>query len=170
MEEGQGMTEPQRLFLVQARSAFKVFELLLKEAGLPACHALHYLQMATELLGKARAWKHGPPGNTHRAFVGFLRSLSTNRQAQKQLGYERKNESWEGRIRKMIPLAKGIEDLAPALCGDGPNPEYPWPKDAPSVAPMEHSFGIWRELQETAAGRQFLNLVGRLFAVAEAFL
>ena len=51
-----------------------------------------------------------------------------------------------------------------------PNPEYPWPKDAPSVAPMEHSFGIWRELQETAAGRQFLNLVGRLFAVAEAFL
>src|SRR5205085_6295161 len=137
---------------------------------MPSCHALHYLQMATELLGKARAWKHGHPGTTHRAFVGFLRSLSTNRQAQKQLGYEGQNESWVHLIRKSIPLAEGVEELAPALCDDGPNPEYPWPKDAPQVAPVEYLFDIWRELQETAAGRQFLSLVGRLFAVAEAFL
>jgi len=164
------MTEYQRLFFVQARTDFKVFESFRKDTGVPPCHALHYLQMATELLGKARAWKHGRPGNTHRAFVGFLRSLSTNRQAQKQMGYEGQNESWTHLIRKSIPLAETVEELAPALCNDGPNPEYPWPSDAPVVAPVEYAFDIWRELQETAAGRQFLSLVGRLFAVAEAFL
>ena len=164
------MTEFQRLFLVQARTDFAVFEVLHGRRGLPACHALHYLQMATELLGKAHAWKHGRPANTHRALVGFLRSLDTNRKAQKQLGFEGRNENWRHLIRKSVPLVERIEDLAPALTPDGPNPEYPWPRDAPQVAPVEHSFEIWQELQKTAAGRQFLSVVGRLFAVAEAFL
>ena len=165
------MTEYQRLFLVQARTDFAVFEWLRARPALPRCHALHYLQMATELLGKARAWKHGCPANTHRALVGFLRGLSTNRKAQKQLGFEGRNENWEHLlIRKCVPLAERIEDLAPALALDGPNPEYPWPREAPQVAPAEHAFGIWQELQETATGRQFLTMLGRLFAVAEAFL
>jgi hypothetical protein len=164
------MTEYQRLFLVQARTDFAVFELLRRQPDLPACHALHYLQMATELLGKAHAWKHGPHPNTHRAFVGFLRSLSTNRKAQRQLRFEGRNQNWEHLIRKSVPLAECIEDLAPALALDAPNPEYPWPREAPRVAPAEHAFGIWQELQETAAGRQFLTILGRLFATAEAFL
>ena len=125
------MTEYQRLFLVQARTDFAVFELLRRRPDLPACHALHYLQMATELLGKAHAWKHGPRANTHRAIVGFLRSISTNRKAQKQLGFEGRNENWEHLIRKSVPLAERIEDMAPALALDAPNPEYPWPRDAP---------------------------------------
>ena len=29
---------------------------------------------------------------------------------------------------------------------------------------------LWQDLQETAAGRQFLNLTGGLFAMADAFL
>ena len=164
------MTEHQRLFLVQARTDFTVFEKFRKDAGLPSCHALHYLQMATEMLGKAHAWKHGPRANTHRAFVMFLRSLSTNRKAQKQLGFEGRNENWKHIIRKSTPLAKLIEDLAPALCADGPNPEYPWPSAAPNTAPAEHSFEIWQELQETAAGRQFVELASRIFATAETFL
>src|SRR4051794_31891566 len=164
------MTEHQRLFLVQARTNFTVFELFRKDPKLPPCHALHYLQMATEMLGKARAWGHGPPRSTHRAFVGFLRSLSANRRAQTQLGFEGQNESWRHLIRKSVPLAERIENLAPALCNDGPNPEYPWPSAAPETAPAEHTFEIWQELQETAAGRQFLSLLGGLFAVAEAFL
>jgi hypothetical protein len=163
------MTEHQRLFLVQARTDFMVFELFRKDSKLPPCHALHYLQMATEMLGKARAWKHGPPRSTHRAFVGFLRSLSTNRQAQNQLGFGKQNESWTHLIRKSVPLAERIENLAPALCDNGPNPEYPWPSAAPQAAPVEHPFETWQELQ-TAAGRQFLSLVRHLFATAEAFL
>jgi hypothetical protein len=86
------MTEHQRLFLVQARTDVAVFKLLRKTANLPACHALHYLQMATELLGKAHAWKQGPRANTHRAFVAFLRSLSSNRRAQMQFGFEGYNQ------------------------------------------------------------------------------
>jgi hypothetical protein len=164
------MTEYQRLFLVQARAAFVVFDLLSGRPNLPPCHALHYLQMATELLGKAHAWKHGPLANTHRAFVSFLRSLSSNRKAQKQLGFRGQNEHWEHTIRKSVPLAAAIEDLAPALALDGPNPEYPWPRAAPQVAPAEHDFEIWRNLQETPANRAFLTLTRRLFAAADAYL
>ena len=164
------MTEFQRLFLVQSRTDFAVFDMLRKQPGLPACHALHYLQMSTEMLGKAHAWKHGPRTTTHRAFVGFLRSLSTNRQAQKQLEYVGRNENWEHLLRKSVPLAERIEDLAPALSPDAPNPEYPWPRAAPRQAPVEYNFEVWAELQQTPAGRQFLKLTGRLFAVAETFL
>ncbi len=164
------MTESQRLFLVQARTAFDVFGLLHGQSKLPPCHSLHYLQMATELLGKAHVWKYGRPRSTHRAFVGFLRSLATNRKAQKQLGYEGSNQSWEHLIRKSVPLADRIQGLAPALAGDGPNPEYPWPQGAPEVAPAEYEFEIWLELQDTAAGRQFLKFTTDLFVVAEAYL
>ncbi|HEY7159042.1 MAG TPA: hypothetical protein VH575_34180 [Gemmataceae bacterium] len=164
------MTEHQRLFLVQARADFVVFELLRTHPELPSCHALHYLQMATEMLGKAHAWKHGPPANTHRALVSFLRSLSKNRQAQSQLGYKGRNENWEHLIRKSVPLAERIEDLAPSLSPDAPNPEYPWPRHAPRIAPAEHNFDIWRTLQRTTEGRQFRSLLSRLFAVADAYL
>jgi hypothetical protein len=84
--------------------------------------------------------------------------------------FERQNENWKHVIRKSVPLAQRVEDLAPAPCDDGPNPEYPWPRADPEVAPAEHSFEIWEELQKTAAGRQFLGLLVRLFAAAEAFL
>jgi hypothetical protein len=164
------MTEFQRLFLVQARTDFDVFELLRGNADLPACQALHYLQMATELFGKAHAWKQGPPKRTHRAFVRFLKSVSTNQKAQNQLGFKGHNESWKHMLRKSVPLAERVEDLAPALALDGPNPEYPWPRAEPQFAPAEHTFAIWQELQETAVGRQFLKLVRDLFSVAEAFL
>ncbi|WP_425615333.1 hypothetical protein NA78x_005248 [Anatilimnocola sp. NA78] len=164
------MTDFQRLFLVQGCTDFVVFKLLRGRSDLPPCHALHYLQMATELLGKAHAWKDGPRKKTHRAFVAFLRSLSTNRSAQRRLGFEGQNENWEHMIRKSVPLAEKIEDLAPALAQDGPNPEYPWPTAAPAVAPAEHEFEIWQELQETAAGRHFLKIVDGLFTSADAFL
>jgi hypothetical protein len=164
------MTEFQRLFLVQARSDFAVFELLKKRSELPCCHTLHYLQMATEKLGKAHAWKKGPIKQTHRAFVKFLRSVSTNRKAQKQLGFEGKNENWEHSIRKSAALAERIEDLAPALSQDGPNPEYPWPREAPEFAPVEHQFEVWQDLEEKAEGRQFLKLARSLFAAADAYI
>jgi hypothetical protein len=164
------MTEFQRLFLVQARTNFTVFETFRTDPALPACHALHYLQMATEMLGKAHTWRSGRPANTHRAFAGFLKSLSTNRHAQNQLGFQGRNQNWQHIVRKSRRLAERVENLAPALALDSPNPEYPWPRLAPHTAPAEHNFAIWQELQETAEGRQFLNLTGRLFAAAEVFL
>jgi hypothetical protein len=86
------------------------------------------------------------------------------------LGFEGRNENWTHLLRKSVPLAEAIEDLAPALAGEGPNPEYPWPPSEPTVAPAEHLFAIWWQIQDTAAGRQFLNLLDRLFDSAETFL
>jgi hypothetical protein len=164
------MTEHQRLFLVQARTDFAVFELLRANPTVPMCHALHYLQMATEKLGKAYAWRRGQPATSHRAFRALLRNLSADKQAQSRLGFEDRNENWIHVMRKSAPLAECIEDLAPSLANDGPNPEYPWPRIAPVEAPVEHAFAIWEELNETPAGRQFLHLARRLFAAADEFL
>lgn len=164
------MTEQQRLFLAQARSTFAQFERLRDEVGLPHCHALHCLQMATELLGKASAWKDGPTKLTHRAFVKFLRSLSQNTKAQQRLGYAGKNEQWRQVLKKSVPLAERVEDLAPALAGDGPNPEYPWPPDDPEHTPVEFEFPLWAELTVEIAGLKFLDLLVNLFAEADAFL
>jgi hypothetical protein len=120
------MTEPQRLFLVQARSDIAVFELLRNHPelrALPACHALHYLQMAKEKLGKAHLWKHGRPKQSHQAFVSFLNGLKTDRMAQSRLGYKGWNQHWEQTLRKSVLLAGRIENLAPDLSLNGPNPE-----------------------------------------------
>ncbi len=60
------MNEHQRLFLVQARSGFAVFELLRKQPAVASGHPLHYLQIATEMFGKVHAWKTGPRGRLDR--------------------------------------------------------------------------------------------------------
>jgi len=133
------MTEYQRLFLVQARTDLVVFELFRKQPVLPACHALHYLQMATEMLGKAHAWKHGPRGNTHRAFVGFLRSLSANRQAQKQMGFEGRNENWAHLIRKSVPLANASKTWRRRCLPMPPTPSIPG--HVPPRRPHQRSTG-----------------------------
>lgn len=164
------MKEEQRLFLVQATSAYKVYRLLNADKSLHHCHALHYLQMATELLGKANAWKSGPVRRSHKALVSFLRSLSSNTKAQKQLGYEGQNENWAHTIRKITPLAENLQKLAPALANDGPNPEYPWPTAAPTKTPVEYAFPIWEELTDTSYGRTLLSFIQYLFAMAEEYM
>jgi len=126
--------------------------------------------MTTEMLGKAHAWNTGPNFTSHRAIVGFLRSLSTNRAAQKQLGFGGNNEAWSSRIRSSIALAESIEELAPDLAQDGPNPEYPWPRANPAVVPAEHEFDIWLKLRDTANGRHFLHFLRSLLEGAEAYL
>lgn len=164
------MTEQQRLFLVQARSDYEVFKFFQQHPHYSACHALYHLQMATELLGKAHLWKSGPAAMSHSAFDSFVATLATNRQAQGRLGYDGKNAAWKMLIRSCRPLANEIEKLAPALAQDGPNPEYPWPRNSPIYAPAEHPFEVWDKLRKTASGRQFLEFLDRLFAIAEGFL
>jgi hypothetical protein len=164
------MKEEQRLFLVQAKSAYAVYKLLNADKSLHHCHALHYLQMATELLSKANAWKSGPIGKSHRALVSFLKGLSSNTKAQKQLGYEGQNQNWTHTIRKITPIAESLQEMAPALANDGPNPEYPWPTDAPTATPVEYTFPIWEELTETSYGRTLISLIHHLFAVAEEYM
>ena len=164
------MKEEQRLFLVQAKSAYAVYKLLNSDESLPHCHALHYFQMATELLGKASAWKSGPIGKSHKALVSFLRSLASNTKAQKQLGYQGRNENWTNTIRKIIPIAEHLQRMAPALANNGPNPEYPWPSDAPTDSPVEYAFPIWKDLTEKSYGRRLVALIHKLFAVADEYM
>lgn len=128
------------------------------------------VQKATELLGKAYAWRNGPATPTHDFLVAVLSSLKFSSEAQNQLGYKGQNANWKHLLRKGATLAKAVESLAPALAGGGPNPEYPWPTNDPTTTPFEFVFPIWNELAEQAHGRQFLKSIADLFATGEAYL
>ncbi|MHC5541613.1 hypothetical protein ACYOEI_25610 [Singulisphaera rosea] len=117
-----------------------------------------------------KCWRTGPNPTTHRAIVRFLRSISTNSNAQQHLGYAGKNDAWASRIRSSIPFAERIEDLAPALAQERMNPEYPWPRANPQDAPAEEAFEIWSELKETSKGRQFIEFLRTLLNQADAYL
>lgn len=164
------MKEEQRLFLVQAKSAYSVYKYLRSEKTLHHCHALHYLQMATELLGKASKWKDGPVEKSHKAFVPFLQSLSSNTKARRQLGFDRQNENWKHTIRKLTSIASDLEIMVPTLAGEGPNAEYPWPSMAPTIAPAEHNFPIWNKLVKEADGRSLISWIDTLFSTAEEYM
>ena len=131
------MDEQQRLYLVQARSDWRVFNLLEDE---PVCHRFHYLQMCTEKLGKAYFWR-GPGAENlgHAVFVRFVRAISTDKKISQALGYG-SVAAFREWIDFVSDLAYQLECLAPALAGDGPNPEYPWPRTSPEHAPVEEEF------------------------------
>lgn len=160
------MTEIQALWWKQASSDMKVYAHLRRHDFAP-CHALHYLQMASEKL--AKAYWSGRRGNTafsHAAFVSFLQSLyhlsrTTKEKVAGQLGFRFTNhlESW---IDSNLPLAYELEKMAPALAGEnGPNPEYPWPKSDPAHCPVEYVFPLWDRLIHKPSGRQFLVVLDR---------
>lgn len=69
---------------------------------------------------------------------------------------------------EVLPLAYLVEQSAPDLAGDGPNPEYPWPRAMPETAPADYDFAAIHDLG-TARGRQFLEILGRLFATFDAW-
>ena len=125
--------------LVQARSDFEMLGFL-RLHNAPFCHQLHFLQMATEKLGKgfATAPGGGQPVKVHRAFVGFLRSVKSNVQLRQACRCG--PGQIDAYISALLPLARQIEDLAPSNANDGPNPEYPWQGRREIVAPAEHLF------------------------------
>ena len=71
---------------------------------------------------------------------------------------------------KSVPLAERTEDLALRWRSTDPIQSIRGRAMLQRSAPAEHVFEIWHELRKTAAGRQFLDLAGRLFAAADAFL
>lgn len=111
-----------------------------------------------------------PPGKSHKGLVSFLRGLSSNTKAQRQLGYDGQNENWIHTLRKITPIAEALQNIAPALAQNGPNPEYPWPTHAPTMAPVEYDFPIWGELTETAYGRALIAFLHHLFDAAEEYI
>jgi hypothetical protein len=125
--------------LVQARSDFEMLTLL-RSQKVPFCHQLHFLQMATEKLGKgfATAPNGDQPAKVHRAFVGFLRSAKSNVQLQRACNCG--PGQIDAYLASLLPSARLIENLAPSNAGDGPNPEYPWQTPKGVVAPADYAF------------------------------
>ncbi len=145
-------------YLEQARSDWQVWELV-RGHEMPACHALHYLQMTGEKLGKAFLLTGGALSleqakNSHVAFKRFLQVASRHPELQRLL--EMSAAQFRAHIKNMLPLAEAIERLAPALAQNGPNVEYPWQSPDRRVhTPVSHDFPVLRQLLEPAG----LNLI-----------
>ena len=157
------MNSYQQCWWEQAKSDHAVL-LILREQDAAPCHQLHYLQMVTEKLSKAYLWQSGAaPKKSHVGFGLFIRLLSQVRQPKRQriadlFGFGR-FEDFQNWARTALPLAYALEQLAPALAHDGPNPEYPWSHDAPQFVPVTHDFDVWRQLKYTAHGHRLLQII-----------
>lgn len=158
------MNSYQQLWWEQTRSDHTML-LLLRRHGAAECQQLHYLQMVTEKLGKAYFWRSGhPPPKSHVSFVRFLQALDNRSQRDVEriaalfgFGAASQFGHW---ISTITPLAYALERLAPALAGDhAENPEYPWPRLAPTHTPASHQFQIWKDLTESGRGRQFVKII-----------
>lgn len=159
------MNDAQKLWQRQAHSDYDLF-IKLRGMGVHECHLLHYLQMATEKLSKAYLWRSGkaPPKN-HTGFIRFLKALLDRRPAElariaKASGFGRAKDldRWMAAIQT---LAYSMQNMAPAEAGNGPNPEYPWPHEAPAHCPATHSFALWKAMSDTGQGRKLLEFIDR---------
>jgi hypothetical protein len=158
------MNDAQELWWRQAQSDHTLF-VHLRRAGVHECHVLHYLQMATEKLSKAYLWRsgHAPP-KVHAGFVRFLRALLDRRAELDRiatvLGFGRR-EDLDNWVRNVQALAYSLQNIAPAEAGNGPNPEYPWPHEAPAHCPIGHTFDLWNRLTNTGQGRKLIEVIER---------
>ena len=167
------MNDSQTLWYRQARSDHALF-IQLRRAGAHECHLLHYLQMATEKLSKAYLWRSGKvPPKTHTGIVRFLKALLDRRAEEMDrianiLSFRHRNalNTW---LRSVKPLADFLQNLAPSEAGNGPNPEYPWPHEAPAHCPIGHTFTFWDQLTKTGQGRKLLEFVERAILSFEQY-
>ena len=157
------MNNAQQLWWRQAQSDYALF-LELRRAGAHECHLLHYLQMATEKLSKAYLWRSGqaPPKN-HTGFIRFLKALLDRRRNELNriaglLGFGRP-EDLDKWVSSGQMLAYSLQNIAPAEALDGPNPEYPWPHEAPNHCPSAHKFELWDQLLNTGRGRKLMKFI-----------
>lgn len=156
------MNNHQRLWWEQAKSDQDAFQLL-RSHGVDECHSLHYLQMVTEKIAKAYFWRAGsPPPRQHAGFVQFLRFLGQVRQQDRQriailFSFTRFGD-FQNWIRAVLPVAYELEQLAPSLANDGPNPEYPWPHENPHTAPAGFRFLLWEKMK-SGQGRDLMRVI-----------
>lgn len=149
----------------QARAEWSLFRELQLRSDVAACHALHYLQMATEKLAKAYRFRDTTTDvdtllTSHVGFQRFLNSWLLSPQMREE--YEGRHAHLERIRRDCEPIARTIERLAPAVDREGRpvNVEYPWEAGEGVVAPVDYAFPEV-ELLRSPRGRLFLNLVTR---------
>jgi len=154
-------------FVAQARSDYCVFELLqlADRTAVPECHVLHYYQMATEKVAKALLARQGRQvGKTHVAFSYVAGILQKAPKVLQAIGY-RNPARVAGFLSRARPLLRQIEELSPAVAGDGPNAEYPWPQTHPNagqqwLAPAAQTFAAFQTISgRSGDARTMLKLV-----------
>jgi hypothetical protein len=166
------MTE-QEAFLKQAASDYAVFRMLLDldRDIVPACHPLHYLQMATEKLAKAAMIALGQPIErlTHIAFSQIPYALARTDIANR-LGWKN-GKAFRQFLKKSSPIFRKIDELNPSvgaqraasMARQQPNVEYPWlVRDAAGdlswQAPVVHEWPLIEQLR-SGQGAQVLRFV-----------
>lgn len=159
-----------RAFLSQGRSDLRVYDLLVAqpEETVPACHALHYLQMACEKIAKAYRIRDtsaqlSGPNNLLRRHVGFVKFMSAF------LLSPALRDAYAGRTaqlrqvsRTTLAIARQVQKLAPAVDDETSpeNVEYPWQLGSEVIAPCDHRFAHVALLR-APGGATFLKLVRR---------
>ncbi len=158
------MNVAQELWWKQSVSDYAVFETM-RSNGVHPCHALHYLQMATEKIAKASFWsRNTAPALSHVGFVSFLRRLNSIRREKRShiaalFGFP-SFASFEAWLPTATSIGREIEKVSPAVMPDGPNSEYPWPHENPTQYPAGYWFPIWDELQ-LSQGRRMMRFIDR---------
>lgn len=159
-----------KAFWIQGKSDFIVYELLNAQSrdAVPLCHALHYLQMACEKIGKAyrardsKAALHGEDGilGQHVGFVKFIRAFLLSPSIKSS--YVGRDAQLQTVMKEATSLARAIETLAPAVDSDTTpeNAEYPWEANGCIVIPCEHAFSNLSMLSAVGGGT-FLKLLRR---------
>lgn len=159
-------TEPSRCawaraYARQSLSDWELYTLLVKNNA-PRCHQLHYLQMASEKIGKAYRFRDTStsPKKLLRQHGGFTKFFSAF------LLSDRVSQMYESKAQLafITPLcrqiARELETLAPAADPDKrpANPEYPWRQGSELFVPHDYEFPNL-SLLEDPAGRTFLKLL-----------
>jgi hypothetical protein len=62
----------------------------------------------------------------------------------------------------ILNLSARLQNLAPGGRNNGPNPEYPWPPNLPTIGPLAHQFLEWHDWNETTAGGRLRYFVKNL--------
>jgi hypothetical protein len=131
-------------FARQAVSDFEAREQLLRNAELPECHQLHYLQMAFEKAAKAHLIAGGSDAwslqSSHAYIAKVVPIIVRDALGRTPGGIQ----AWV--IDAVRRLARRIELLHPQVDHGGSIPtncEYPWTEGGSNVvAPVEHRFGL----------------------------
>ncbi|MEE9385166.1 MAG: hypothetical protein V3V08_17310 [Nannocystaceae bacterium] len=134
-----------RAYARQAASDWEVYLQLTDRRDAPRCHALHFLQMATEKIAKAYRFRHTntPEASLLTRHVGFQAFMRQFLRSPRVLqAYEGRAAQLGAVTRDCHQLAGEVEKLAPAVGRtDRPqNAEYPWRVAERITAPIDYDF------------------------------
>jgi hypothetical protein len=152
-------------FAVQSQSDWQVYARLTAEPEVPACHKLHYLQMACEKIAKAYRCRDTSASleellKRHVGFAKFIGSFLASPSIKE--AYRGRDAQLQEVSRLTRALAREIEKLAPAVdrAGSPENAEYPWESGADIIAPCQYTYPRL-SLLTSPGGRTLLKLVAK---------